>query len=271
MCRLTARRPASVSKWFVAPPRPRAGVRLFCLPYAGGSASAFRGWDEAMPSGVEVCPIQLPGRGTRFAEPLQTRLDPLVRSLAADLLPYVDRPFALFGHSMGALMAFELARVLRGAYGAEPDLLFVSAWRSPEIPDGRADYTLPNDQFVAQLRTLNGTPLEILDDPEALRLLLPIVRADFEVVQTYVYRDAPPLQCRIKAFSGIKDEGASPDLMRPWARHTAGSCSLSILPGGHFFFHEARAPLTTIVAHELAALLDREDARSMVAGREERE
>lgn len=234
-----------------------SALRLFCLPYAGGSNLTFRGWENALPAGVDVCAIQLPGRGARLHEPLFTRLEPLVRALGDELRPFLDRPFAFFGHSMGALVAFELARHLRATHGLEPAVLFVSADRAPDVPDGRKDYLLPEDQFVAMLRRLNGTPAEILDNPEALHLLLPILRADYETVQTYEYLPGPPLSSRIRAFSGTRDAGTPQETVAAWGRHTSGSFSLSLLPGGHFFIEEARAQLLTIVAHELRRVLDR--------------
>lgn len=205
-----------------------------------------------MPADVDVCPIQLPGRATRFGEPPFRRMDLLVEALAGELRPFLDRPFAIFGHSMGALLAFELARALRAAGAPGPEALFVSACRSPEIDDGQREYMLPDPEFVAALRRWDATPAEILDDPGALELLLPVVRADFEVAQAYAYREGPPLGCRIRAFSGIGDASATPALMRNWRRHTTGSFSLSVLPGGHFLLEQARPALLTILAYELS-------------------
>lgn len=252
MRRPGGKRVPCTSRWLLRQPSEAARLRLFCLPYAGGSATIFAGWEQGMPDGVEVCPIQLPGRATRFDEPPFRQMEPLVRALAAELPPFLDRPFALFGHSMGAVIGFELARLLRATGGAEPQVLFVSASRSPEIDDGKREYALPDPEFVATLRRWNATPSELLDDRDALDLLLPIVRADFEVTQTYEYRDGPPLGCRIRAFSGIGDECATPELMRPWSRHTTGSFSLSALPGGHFLLERSRAALLAILAHEVS-------------------
>lgn len=236
--------------------RPGSALRLFLLPPAGGSSLLFRGWEDAMPAGVDACAIHLPGRGNRLFEPLFTQLEPLVHALGQALLPDLDRPFAFFGHSMGALVAFELSRFLRKSHGAEPEALFVSAGRAPHIPEGRRDYLLPDAEFVAELRRLDGTPAEILDNPEALQLLLPIVRADFEATQTYEYREEPPLSPRISAFGGSRDGNTPKELLLPWSRHTTGPFSLHMLPGGHFFIEESRSQLLTIIASELRGILE---------------
>jgi medium-chain acyl-[acyl-carrier-protein] hydrolase len=235
--------------------RPGSALRLFLLPPAGGSSLIFRGWEDAMPAGVDACAIQLPGRGNRLLEPLFTRLEPLVHALGQALLPELDRPFAFFGHSMGALVAFELACFLRKVHGTEPVALFVSGGRAPHIRESRRDYLLPDAEFVEELRRLDGTPAEILDSPEALQLLLPIVRADFEATQTYEYREEPPLSGRITAFGGDRDISTPRELLPPWSEHTTGTFSLHMLPGGHFFIEESREQLLTIIASELRGIL----------------
>lgn len=236
--------------------RPGSALRLFLLPPAGGSSLLFRGWEDAMPAGVDACAIHLPGRGNRLLDPPFTQLEPLVHALGQGLLPDMDRPFAFFGHSMGALVAFELSRFLRKVYGTGPEALFVSGGRAPHIPEGRRDYLLPDAEFVAELRRLDGTPAEILDNPEALQLLLPIVRADFEATQTYEYREGPPLSLRISAFGGSQDGNTPEELILPWSRHTTGPFSLHMLPGGHFFIEESRSQLLTIIASELRGILE---------------
>jgi medium-chain acyl-[acyl-carrier-protein] hydrolase len=235
---------------------PDPSLRLFLLPPAGGSSLIFRSWKDVMPPGVDVYPIQLPGRGARVHEPPFTRVEPLVQSLATALAPLLNKPFALFGHSMGALLGFELSRHLRKSYGIEPLLLFASGGRSPDVPEDKRDFLLPDADFVAMLRALNGTPAEILDNPEALRLLLPVLRADFEVTQTYQHNEDQPLSCRIKVFGGTRDSTTGEELLLPWRKHTRGSFSLSMLPGSHFFIEESRAQLLAIVAHELRRALD---------------
>ncbi|HKV94713.1 MAG TPA: thioesterase II family protein [Candidatus Angelobacter sp.] len=230
-------------------------LRLFCFPYAGGNSSIYRDWSHEMPEGVEICPVQLPGRGNRLREPLMTHVTPMVESLGTALLPYLDRPFAFFGHSMGALIAFELSRLLRAKYGLGPVHLFISAWRSPDVIELKREYDLPQDQFVAMLRRLNGTPQEILDNPEAMEFLLPIVRADFQVCQTYVYHADKPLSCPITAFGGLNDSETTPKAISPWKNHTIDSFSMKILPGDHFFMTQSRAQLLACIAQQLVGAM----------------
>lgn len=209
-----------------------------------------------MPDGIEVCPLHLPGRSVRIQEAPISSLESLLRELAREMLPYLDRPFAFFGHSMGALISFELARRLRAVNGPAPIQLLVSAWRSPDLIDHKRDYELPRAEFIEVLRRLNGTPEEILADAEALELLLPVLRADFEVVQAYRYREEQPLDCPIKAFVGAHDPGTTPEQMSGWKKHTTASFSLSIFAGDHFFIHESKTQLITAVANELNRALD---------------
>ncbi|HEY6251494.1 MAG TPA: thioesterase domain-containing protein [Candidatus Angelobacter sp.] len=240
---------------FSRPLDPSSSLRLFCFPYAGGNSTFYRGWGEEMPEAVEVCPIQLAGRGHRLGEPLMTNADAIVESLAPKLLPYLDRPFAFFGHSMGALISFELTRFLRRKYNLEPVHLFISAWRSPEVVELKREYDLPHDEFVAMLRRLNGTPEEILENPEALAFLLPIIRADFQVCQTYIHRKEPPLSCPITAFGGMKDPGTALSAIRLWKHQTTGVFSMNVLPGDHFFILQYREQLISLVARSLAGVV----------------
>lgn len=251
------RRQGNDSRWVVRQSsHPDPALRLFLLPPAGGSHLIFHGWKTMIPADVGMYAIQLPGRGARVDEPPFTRLEPLIQSLGTALGSFLDKPFALFGHSMGALLSFELARFLRKNCGVEPLILFASGGRSPDVPEDRKDYLLPDREFVAMLQELNGTPAEILDNPEALRLLLPALRADFEVIQTHQYSEDCPLNCRIKVFGGTRDSTTREEILLPWRKHTKSSFSLSMLPGSHFFIEESRAQLLTIVAHELLRVLD---------------
>ncbi|HEX8092144.1 MAG TPA: thioesterase domain-containing protein, partial [Blastocatellia bacterium] len=178
----------TVNKWVSFPkPRPKARLRLFCFPYAGGNTQIFRSWVNALPESVEACPIQLTGRAPRLMEKPFTRLLPLAHAIAEGMLPYCDKPFAMFGHSMGAMLSFEVARYLRSHSGAEPAQLFVAGRRAPHIPDTEPrTYNLPEPEFIEELRRINGTPQAVLDNEELMQLFLPVLRADFEVCQTYV-------------------------------------------------------------------------------------
>ena len=230
----------AVDRWIsFRKPDPKAQLRLFCFPYAGAGALIFRNWTDGLPREVEVCPIQLPGRGTRLAEPPFTKLSCLIEALARALVPLLDKPFAFFGHSLGALIAFELARQIRRQYGVHPVRLFASAGRAPQIPHRAPPiHTLPDNEFLAELRRLNGTPRELLDHKELMAVMLPILRADFALYETYLYSNEPPLNCPISVFGGLQDRRVNESDLEAWRSQTSASFSLRMFPGDHFFLKE---------------------------------
>ena len=176
------------STWFQCrKPNPRARLRLLCFPYAGGGVSVFRAWPDLLPAEIEVWAIQLPGHDGRLREPIPAELQTLALAAADGLGPALDTPFACFGHSMGALLAFEFARQLRHRGLAGPTQLFVSARRAPQLPRTDAPlHTLPEGPFIEMLRQrYNGIPAAILAEPELLQLFLPMLRADFKLIETY--------------------------------------------------------------------------------------
>jgi surfactin synthase thioesterase subunit len=237
-----------------APPTD-APVRLFCLSYAGGGASAFRAWPARL-QGVEVLPVLLPGRETRMLERPFDRMPPLVDALADAIAPELDRPYAVFGHSMGARLGFELLRELRRRDERAPLALFASSCKAPHLP--RAPQPLfeqmPENVFVARLRNMNGTPPEVFENPELLELVLPAIRADFAVVDSYEYADEPALACPIRAFGGTMDTEAREDELLAWQAHTTTSFALRMLSGGHFTIVSHEQKITAAVATELQAL-----------------
>lgn len=247
---------APSSAWVRPPqPNPQASLRLFCFPYAGGGASVYRLWPEALPAQVEVCPVQLPGREGRIQETAFARLVPLVQTLAQLLRPYLDIPFAFFGHSLGALICFELARQLRRQTGLSPVHLFVAACPAPQLPaSDRPIHQLPEAAFVAELRRLNGTPELVLQDPDLLDLFLPLLRADFELYETYTYLAEAPFECPLSAFGGLRDQRVDRSALAAWREHTTGDFGLRMFPGDHFFLESSRWLLLQAVAQDLAQL-----------------
>ncbi|MBD2256625.1 thioesterase II family protein [Pseudanabaena sp. FACHB-2040] len=236
-------------------PNPSASLRLFCFPYAGGGASVFRAWASQLPPNIEVCAIQLPGREDRIKEPLFTELRPLVQTLAPVLRPYCDIPFAFFGHSMGALISFELARYFRTLQQPAPVHLFVSGRSAPHLPDKNPfRHTLPDQAFLQALRDLNGMSLAVLNNPELLQMVLPILRADFSICETYTHQVEPPLDCSISALSGEDDLEATCDRMQSWNLQTTSTFSLTMLPGGHFFLQTNQALFLELLSRELNLL-----------------
>ncbi|HEV7906270.1 MAG TPA: alpha/beta fold hydrolase [Pyrinomonadaceae bacterium] len=224
---------------------------MFCFPYAGGAASVYRNWAKHLPSSIEVCPVQLPGRGSRMGEPFFRRIEPLVEAAAEALLPYFDRPFAFFGHSMGAIISFELARLLRREHKLLVTKLFLSARPAPHLPDDEpTTYNLPEPEFREELRRLKGTPQEVLEHPDLMALMSPMLRADFEVCQTYEYVPEPPLKCPITVFGGLQDEEVSREQLDAWRAHTDASFALRMFPGDHFFLHASAPMLLRLIAQE---------------------
>ena len=194
----------------------------------------------------------------RASEPPFTKLSPLIESLTHALRPFLDKPFALFGHSMGGLISFEFTRELRRRFGLQPEALFLAGRQAPPIQDRTtARYDLPEPQFIEELRRLNGTPPEILEQPELMRLLVPLLRADFEVCQTYVYESGPPLDCPMFVFSGFEDDEVSYEELESWRPHTTGTFSLRMLPGDHFFIRTSQSQLLEMISEELRQVLNK--------------
>lgn len=250
-----SRRPAAPSPWLVVPePRPAARARLFCLPYAGGGASTYRPWARLVPPTIELVAVQLPGREDRRRDDALRRMPELVAAAVTALDDRFDRPFALFGHSMGALIAFELARELRRSGRREPVHLFASGHGAPQLPSRSARaYDAPDEAFAERLRELEGTPEEVLAHPELRALLLPLIRADFELCDTYTYTREPPLDVPISAFGGVADEVVSREQLAAWEEQTIAGFALRMLPGGHFFLRDQDDVILRTVAADLLA------------------
>ena len=230
--------------------------RLFCFPYAGGGTSVFQKWSQHLPSAVEICAVKLPGRESKLNEPPFEELSPMVRTLAQVLRPVLDMPFAFFGHSMGGLISFELARQLRKERRLTPVYLFVSGYRAPQLKDPCPPiHQLPEDAFVSELRDTYGTPENVLHDPELTKLFLPLLRADFAVCETYTYTDEDPLDCPISVFGGVQDSKVAYDELAAWRAQTNGSFSLRMFPGNHFFLESARIAVLGVLGQTLTDIL----------------
>ena len=221
-------------------PSPTAALRLFCFPYAGGGGTwIYRNWGRALPSFVEVYSIELPGHGRRLTETPIAQLDVLIASLAKAMRPYLDKPFACFGHSLGGLLAFELIKYLQQNAQLYPVHLWVSATRAPHLPTPKPlTHTLPDKEFIAEIQRYNGIPSKILSNPEFMQLLLPALRADFTMLETYRYSQYPPLSCPITAFWGEDDKTIEQTEIAAWSQHTSNVFSLQGFLGDHFFIHQ---------------------------------
>lgn len=236
-------------------PVPKAALRMFCFPYAGGNAMIYRHWAQSLPASVEVSAVQLPGRGNRMQEPPFTQLSHLVEAMAPSLLPHLEKPFVFFGHSMGATIGFELARWLRREHGTSPLKIFVSGRTAPQLNKSHPPiHDLPQPELVNELKRLNGTPREVLEHPELMELMLPILRADFCVCDTYEYTNAPSLECPITVFGGLEDTAIPRRNLEAWREQTSASFTLRMLPGDHFFLHSNDSLLLQLLAAELQQL-----------------
>lgn len=224
-------------RWLAGEPAPDAPMRLFCFPHAGAGPSTYRPWSAALaPAGISVCPIQLPGREARFGEAPVDRWEPIVEAITRSITPHLDRPFALFGHSLGALLAFEVARSLRRRRAPLPAHLYVSGRIAPHLRDPRPLlHVLPDAELIAELTELGGMPALVLDNPELLALHLPVVRADLAVNETYRYRAETPLSTTLTALGGDADPKVQATELAAWAEHTTARFTQRTAPGGHFY------------------------------------
>jgi medium-chain acyl-[acyl-carrier-protein] hydrolase len=230
-----------------------AALRLFCFPFAGAGTSAFRGWAAGLPASIGVCPVRLPGRESRLAEVPFRHMEPLVRALAEAILPFIDPPFAFYGHSMGAAIAFELTRLLRRANRSLPAALFVSGARAPRFRLGHVPLPEPTEaEFLRDLDRLEGIPPEVRQNPDLLRLVLPALQADTALYRRYVYREEPPLDCPIFAYGGAEDPNVRREHLDAWRNETTGAFSLRIFPGGHFFIDSARTEFLVALSEDFA-------------------
>jgi surfactin synthase thioesterase subunit len=228
-------------------------MQLFCLPYAGGGAAVYRLWADDLPSDIEVCRIQLPGREDRLDEPLLTDAVHGAGIVAAALVPCLDAPYALFGHSMGAALAYETALVLERSYGRPPIGLLASARRAPHLPGRKPPvHRLPDRLFIEELRRLNGTPREVLDSTEMMGFMLPIVRADFRLAETYQASAPVPLACPVVALGGRRDHDVSRADLEAWRAVSNGEFRLHTFEGDHFFINAERRTVIDVVRAELA-------------------
>lgn len=233
-----------------------AVARLFCFPFAGGGASVFRKWAPHIASDIELLAIQLPGRESRIAETPLTSLRSICSLLAADIAPLLDRPYAFYGHSLGSLVAFSLARELRSIGAPLPMHLFLSGRRAPHLPSGRRPlYGLPRQELLVELERLEGTPRAVLENEELLELFLPLLRADFQVNETYEHATLPPLPFGASVMGGLADEAADRGQLEAWQEHFEGKINVSMFPGGHFYIDDALPVVGGRVSASMAQLL----------------
>ena len=235
----------------------KARVRMFCFPYAGGGAAVYSTWTRALQETIELYAIRPPGRESRLGEPPLMRISHYLAPLVSALESLLDQPFVFFGHSLGAIVSFEVARLLRKQQRPTPAGLFVSGSRAPHIPDPDPPiHQLREPAFTAELRRLNGTPEAVLQNEELMQLLTPCLRADFAAVDTYEYIAEPPLSCPIAAFGGLQDHKVERAQLAGWREHTSSAFAQHMLPGDHFFLHSSQEALLQTLSRQLGQLLN---------------
>lgn len=210
-------------------------LRLFCFPFAGGVSSYYHAWQSKISQGVELCPVMLPGREKLIRQAPVSDIHQLCRTLIDQLAPHTDVPFAFFGHSMGALIAYELALVMHKLSIPLPLHLFLSAFPAPDSMTRPAPiHNLSDSEFKAAIASFNGTPQEVLDDDALMSVILPYLRADFKMVETYTHEHTAPLPIPISVYGG-KDDYLSRNSLARWKDHTLMSWQLHMFDGGHFY------------------------------------
>lgn len=251
---------ALVSKEWVLRPRVSHDpvLRLFCFPHAGGGASLYNSWIDDLPPRIEVCPVQLPGRENLRQRPPYAELWPLIDELLIVLQEYLNVPFAFYGHSMGALVSFELTRRLRQQQLPQPSHLFVSSYCAPQLARRTTGlHELPDPEFLLQVQELQGIPEALMGNEELIELFSPLLRADFALCESYTYYDAEPLKCAISSFGGTDDKRVSAEELAAWRVQTCAGFKMRLLPGNHFFLNSSKQLLLRVIRQELTATLRR--------------
>jgi len=246
-------------RWFpTRKPLTSPRMRLFCLPYAGGSVAIYNSWSQSLPAGVELCPVQLPGRERRLSEKPFDSLPALLDALLPVLAPLLDRPFAFFGYSMGARICLELSRRLQARNGPRPLGLFLGAAGPPSLNTREPIHHLPEEQFIAQLRRYDGTPEEIFKHRELLELVLPMLRADFAIAFTENGTEPPKLEVPISVIGSPEDKHVPTENLEGWRDETThADVRVRLFPGGHFFIKSQRDAIVAHIGEELTRWLGR--------------
>lgn len=232
---------AEYSSWLIKKPGESHRMHLYCFSYAGGNAATYMPWQSVIDPSIEICGVQLPGRGHRYSESPFTSLPALVKVLAQIIITHSDLPFAFFGHSLGGLLEFEVARYLQLHQLPTPVILFASGCNAPQYREvDQHIHTLQDAELIAVLKDYNGTPQQILADRELMAMLLPAIRADFSLSANYQYQPGPPLTCPIVVLAGTRDELQTRNQLSGWAKETTGPCETHWFEGDHFFIESDR-------------------------------
>ncbi|WKZ47472.1 MAG: thioesterase domain-containing protein [Anaerolineales bacterium] len=238
-------------------PNSQSRIRLFCFPYAGAGSSVYNAWSNWLLPEIELFVVNLPGRDARIREAPYRQLQALTVPLSQGMMPYLDKPFVFFGHSMGSLIGFEVVRELRRRAESQPLHLFVSGRKPPDAPATHPNlYYLPEEEFLQAAQQLYGSlPEVILQDPELVNLFLSMMRADVTMLETYEYKEEAPLGCPISVYGGDQDRSVDEQILAHWEAHTSTAFRLKMFPGEHFFLQTARSVVLRELNMELTRLL----------------
>jgi medium-chain acyl-[acyl-carrier-protein] hydrolase len=225
-----------MKSWIKLSKSENDNFRVLCFPYSGGTAQVYRPLTNLLPDGVSVYSYELPGRGRRFGEEIPGMLSGLVEDAFSSIRGLIERPYAFLGHSLGGIIAFEMTRHLRKQGQPLPKHLFVSGIRAPQVPkrEGEA-FNLPRQAFIEKIKDMGGTPSEILENEEMLDIMIPVLRKDFQIYETYSYSQDVPMPIPITAFGGRGDNFVTEDDIRQWSEHTSSLFDMQIFAGDHFF------------------------------------
>jgi medium-chain acyl-[acyl-carrier-protein] hydrolase len=235
-------------------PRGRLSrIQLYCLPHAGGTAHIFRRWPTLLRADIDIRALDYPGHGRRIGQPVLDTIERIARSVSDEIMSRShDRPYALFGHSMGSLVAFETCHVLAARKVAMPSLLIACGHRAPRLPrSSPAMADAPHSEFVAHLRELGATPPELFSAPDLLELILPVLRTDFRACESYTPPHRPRLPVPMVVYGGLGDEDTSRDTLQAWQQETTGTCTVRMFPGGHFFINDRANQVISALERDL--------------------
>jgi medium-chain acyl-[acyl-carrier-protein] hydrolase len=231
-------------------------TRLYCLPHAGGTARIFHPWRRLLRADIEICTLEYPGHGCRLGEPLLDTIEQMAQSIADQLVRDRNLPYALFGHSMGSMVAFETCRVLAARGAPMPSLLIASGHRGPRVPRSSPPvHDASHETFIEHLRELGATPPELFGTPDLLDLMLPILRTDFRACETYLPPKRPPLPVPIAVYGGLGDDDTSRETLLAWQEETSGPCVVRMFPGGHFFIHDSADHVVSALERDIVGAL----------------
>lgn len=239
----------NINNWYLKyENKPHAPIRLFCFHHSGGGASVYHPWLKLLSPNIEMIAIQLPGRESRFTEPLTNNLNEIVEKLTEHFNFYKGKPYIIFGHSLGGLLAYEFTKSIQRHYSLLPNQLIISATKAPHLPFRMKHLSkLDSKALKEELKVYNGIDEHLLSNDELLELFLPIIKSDFSISETYNYTHSNPLSCDILAISGTEDKTVNENEVQAWSKHTEGKFEHTSIAGGHFFIKEHQKEILELI------------------------